>query len=192
MQSSYFLLSSLTDLGSFLTLDLFRRLRNGPSPPTITKEEITAAVSTNSVSHPHPLTRKEVTKAVTTTLDARAAASTPLTREEVYKAVTTALDSRPVAPPPLTMEEITTAVTNVLALAVELARLEERVKWLEIDRQRLQNELYEEKSKVVEERRKGELAVENKGRSMHRWETYTSGVQKSRRVETQSGRSVSG
>lgn len=79
-----------------------------------------------------------------------------------------------------------------MAPAAEMARLEERVKWLEADRERLQRELQEEKAKVVEERRRGDLAAENKTRSLFKWETYAAGVQGSRRVEAQSGRSVSG
>lgn len=94
-------------------------------------------------------------------------------------------------PPPLTIEELAKIVDG----AVEWARLEEKVKYLEKNITRLEREMQEQKKEVQEEkmkaeqeRERGELAVaeerrklDTKSRALYSWETYKSRVDGGRR-----------
>lgn len=145
-------------------------------PRPLTRHEVTTAVTAALNSRPRPLTRRAVTNAMVMALASRPA---PLSIDDITAAVTAALVP---AVAPLTKDEITSAVTDAVAPAVELATLRERVKWMALDRERLQQELKEAKAEIADWKEK----------SPRGWKTYGIGLKQSGKEEGQSGQSVSG
>ena len=170
-------------------------MRNGPPPPSVSTQNVCEAVSSAFAAHPRPLTGQEVTTAITTALDSR---PRPLTRRTVTTAIRTALDSRPrpltrqavtdalvraleACPAPLSMEDIMAAVTAAFVPAAELATLRERLKWMELERERLQKEVIEAKAELADLKEKCPRG----------WKPYGIALEQSKKEKGQSGRSVS-
>ena len=128
--------------------DPLEKLRDSPPPSITSRQDVTVAVSSAFAARPRPrprpLSRPEVTNAVATALTSR---PTLLTKDEITAAVTTALVP---AVEPLTKDKITSAVTDAFAPALELTTLRERVKWMELDRERLQQELKAAKAEIAD------------------------------------------
>lgn len=104
---------------------------------------------------------------------APAGPSSLMSKEDVAAAVATALASHP---GPLNRQDLSKAVKT----AAETAKLEERVAWLELERNRLQRELQEEKAKNVKKGKSTDNG--DKDKAWIRWEDYEAWKEESGRT----------